>query len=82
VLDPAYHARLEHVFRDVFDDDSIVLTPAMTAQDVEGWNSLEHINLIIAVEREFRIKFATSEIVGLMNVGDFESIIARKSAEK
>ena len=50
-------ARLNEVFRDVFDDDSIVVKPATTADDIEDWDSLEHITLISAVEKEFGMKF-------------------------
>jgi len=55
----------QDVMRDVFDDDEIAVTPDMTAADVEGWDSLMHVNLIIAVEKHFGIKFATAEISGL-----------------
>lgn len=78
MTDPLVRSRLERVFHDVFDDDSLVLRPDMTAADVDGWDSLEHINLIIAVEREFKVKFATAEIVGLKNVGEFEAVLERK----
>ena len=54
--------RLQQIFRKVFGDSSIELRDDMTAPDIDGWDSLAHINLIIAVEREFKIKFATAEI--------------------
>jgi acyl carrier protein len=67
--------RLQEVFRDIFDDPTLVLRDDMTAQDIEGWDSLTHINLIIAVERKFGIKFATAEISRTkepgQNVGSF-----------
>jgi acyl carrier protein len=70
------------VFRNVFNDDDIVLTDAMTADDVDGWDSLTHINLIIAVERQFGVKFATAEISGLkaddQNIGTFLKLIQKK----
>jgi acyl carrier protein len=75
MADPAVHARLQDVFREVFDDDTIVIQPTTTASDIEAWDSLEHINLIIAVEREFDVKFRTGEIVGLRNVGEFEALL-------
>lgn len=78
MTDALVRSRLERIFQDVFDDDSLVLRPDMTATDVDGWDSLEHINLIIAVEREFKVKFATAEIVGLKNVGEFEALLERK----
>ena len=54
--------RLDRVFQDVFDDDTIHVTPKTTADDIEDWDSLEHITLISAVEREFRMKFKMGEI--------------------
>lgn len=73
------HARLTVIFRDTFDDDSIVLQPAMTADDVENWDSLTHINLIVAIEKEFRIRFTTAEVSGLKNVGDLEALVVTKT---
>ena len=72
----------QDVFREVFDDPDLVLADAMTAEDVPGWDSLAHINLIVAVERCFRIKFATAEISRLkekgQNVGTFLAMIQKK----
>jgi acyl carrier protein len=75
--DSAVHARLQRVFREVFDDESISITAETTAADIDAWDSLEHINLIIAVEREFKVKFRTGEITGLKNVGEFEALLER-----
>ncbi len=61
--------RLDRVFQDVFDDDTIHVTPKTTADDIEDWDSLEHITLISAVEREFRMKFKMGEISSMKNVG-------------
>ena len=68
--------RLDRVFQDVFDDDTIHVTPKTTADDIEDWDSLEHITLISAVEREFRMKFKMGEISSMKNVGEMASIIA------
>lgn len=68
-------ARLNKVFQDVFDDPSIRVTPQTTADDIEDWDSLEHITLISAVEREFRIKFKMGEISSMRNVGEMAGII-------
>lgn len=72
----------QQVFQDVFGDDTIVLTDAMTAADVPGWDSLGHLNLIIALEKRFGIKFATAEISRLkeegQNAGTLLELIARK----
>lgn len=77
---------MQDVFRDVFDDDALVLSDGTTAADVDGWDSLMHINLIIAVERRFGVKFATAEISGLkgegQNVGTFRQLVAKKLGEK
>jgi len=66
------------IFRMIFNDDSLVLNPQMTANDVEEWDSLNHINLIVAVEKEFEIKFTTKEISSMKNVGDFIGLIKKK----
>ena len=73
------YSRLNKVFRDVFDDDSITVNPKTTADDIEDWDSLEHITLISAVEREFRMKFKMGEISGMKNVGEMASIIAARA---
>jgi acyl carrier protein len=74
--------RMESVFREVFDDPALVLRDDMTANDVEGWDSLTHINLIIAIERALAIKFATAEIARLkasdQNVGSFLRLVESK----
>jgi acyl carrier protein len=74
--------RLQTVFRDVFDDDAIALQDSMTADDIEGWDSLMHINLIIAVEKRFGVRFAAAEIAGLktegQNIGTFTALLASK----
>lgn len=66
---------LNEVFRDVFDDESIVVTDETTADDIEDWDSLEHINLIAAVELEFGIKFNMGQVVTMKNVGEMADII-------
>lgn len=70
--------RLTGIFRDVFDDDSIALRDDMTAADVKDWDSLNHINLIVAVERAFHVRFTTQEVNNLANVGEFIALIVRK----
>ena len=71
--------RLDRVFQDVFDDDTIHVTPKTTADDIEDWDSLEHITLISAVEREFRMKFKMGEISSMKYVGEMASIIAARA---
>lgn len=72
--------RLTRVFRQVFDDPSIELTPEMTADDVDGWDSLSHVNLLIAVELEFGIEFKQNEIQRFANVGELMNCIETKLA--
>ena len=70
--------RLNEVFRDVFDDESITVNDQTTADDIEDWDSLEHINLMAAVESEFGIKFSMGQIVTMKNVGEMADIILQK----
>jgi acyl carrier protein len=70
--------RLTEVFRNTFGDDAIVLAPAMTADDIEGWDSVTHIALIYAVEDEFGVKFSTRDLEGLTCVGDLIDTITRR----
>ena len=72
------YARLNKVFRDVFDDDSITVNPKTTANDIEDWDNLEHITLISAVEKEFKMKFKMGEISSMKNVGEMASIVAAR----
>lgn len=69
------YSRLNEVFQDVFDDDSIEVGPETTSEDIEDWDSLEHINLVAAVEQEFGIKFTMAQVVGMKNVGEMVDII-------
>ena len=66
---------LNGVFRDVFDDESIEVNDETTSEDVDGWDSLEHINLIAAVEQEFGVKFNMGQVVSMKNVGEMVDII-------
>ncbi len=74
-MEEKIYERLNKVFRDIFDDDSIVVTAETTANDIEDWDSLEHINLVVAVEQEFGIKFSMKEVTGMKNVGEMVDII-------
>ena len=70
--------RLNDVFRDVFDDSSIVITDKTTSADIEDWDSIEHINLIGAVEDEFGLRFKMKEVSGMKNVGEMIDIISER----
>jgi acyl carrier protein len=73
-------SRLLSVFQDVFDDDTIVLDDSTTASDIEGWDSLAHIGLVIAIEREFSIRMAAKEVGDLKNVGQMIGLIENRTA--
>lgn len=73
------YARLAEIFQDVFDEDSIVVTPELSAKDVDGWDSLTHIRLMLTVEKAFKLKLSTSEIGKLENVGDLVKLIQARA---
>ncbi len=70
--------RLTEVFRDVFDDDSIEINENTTSADIEDWDSIEHINLVGAVEDEFGLRFKMKEVSGMKNVGEMLDIICER----
>ena len=74
--------QIQEVFREVFDDDDLTVTRETTAVDIEGWDSVMHIQLMIAIEQQFQIRFATAEISDLKedgrNLGDFIDLLSRK----
>jgi acyl carrier protein len=72
---------LLQIFRDVFDDDGMTIFPEMTAADYDDWDSLAQIQLIVAVERKFNIKFSTDEVLHLKNVGEFAAITEAKRSK-
>lgn len=73
------YERLNKVFRDVFDNEEICVNETTTANDIDDWDSLEHINLIVAIENEFGIKFTMGETTSLKNVGEMVSLIIKKT---
>lgn len=72
--------KLTGIFHDVFDDESIVVTAQLTATDVDEWDSLSHIRLVLAIEKKFGLKFSAAEVGRLKNVGEFVSMIQAKAA--
>jgi acyl carrier protein len=72
--------RLNEVFCRVFDDPALRIFEAMTSKDINGWDSLTHISLVVSVERAFGIKFTTKEVLTHKNVGEFVAAIERKQA--
>jgi acyl carrier protein len=73
---------LNDIFCSVFDDETIQLRPEMTANDVEGWDSFSHVNLILAIEERYRIRFAQRELLAFKNVGDLIKGIESKTLSR
>jgi acyl carrier protein len=73
-------SRLTPIFRDVFNDDTLTVSEGMTAADVATWDSLSNINMIIAVEKAFGVKFSIKDVRSLKNVGELLELIKRKAA--
>ena len=71
------YEKMTEIFRDVFDDESIVLSDETTADDIEDWDSLEQINLLMAIENTFGIKFRLADVSGLENVGSMVDLVQR-----
>ena len=75
---PEIYAQLTTIFHDVFDDDTLVLTPELTAASVPEWDSFNHINLIVAIETRLKIKFQTAELESVSTVGHLVDLIQKK----
>jgi acyl carrier protein len=71
--------KLTDIFRDLFDDPGLVLGPQLSAADVDGWDSLYHIRLMLTVQDTFKVKFSAFEIGNLKNVGDLANLIEIKT---
>jgi acyl carrier protein len=71
-------AEVSEIIRDVLDQPNLQISAATTARDVEGWDSFNHINIVVAVESRFGIKINTAEIEELKNVGEFVELVKRK----
>jgi acyl carrier protein len=77
-LDATLYAKLTQIFREVFEDEGIVLNPQSTADMTQGWDSLRHVRLMLTVEKTFDVKFAASEMVRVKNAADLVHLIERK----
>ena len=73
-------SRLTPIFRDVFNDNALVVTESLTAADVPTWDSLSNINMIVAVEKAFGARFSIKDVRALKNVGELLELIKRKAA--
>lgn len=71
--------KLTSILRDVFDSDDVVATPELTAQKVEGWDSLGNVRLFLEIERVFSIRFSAVETTSLKNVGELVAVIEKKT---
>jgi len=69
---------VQHIFRDIFDDDNLIIEDSTSAEDIEDWDSLNHINLVSAIEKEFGIRFALGELESLKDVGAMIDLMIEK----
>ena len=74
------YQKLTEILQDVFDDDTLVARPDLTADQVLGWDSFAHLRLIFSVEKAFGVNFAASQIAALKNVGDLADLVGSKVA--
>lgn len=72
--------RLTGIFRTLFNDPGLQLRDDLTARDVDGWDSLNHVNLMILIEEEFGVRFTTGEVSALQDVGELKRLLAAKAA--
>ena len=79
-MTPQDTSRLTGIFRTLFNDPTLELRDDLTARDVDGWDSLNHVNLMILIEDEFRVRFTTSEVSSLQDVGELKRLLAVKTA--
>ena len=70
------------IFRQIFDNETLTLTPQTTAQDIAEWDSFNHINILVAVECHFGIKFNIAEVENVKNIGDMMELIQKKLSQK
>jgi acyl carrier protein len=81
MTEPEIYHQVNAVFRDVFDDPLIEVTASTSAADIPDWTSFNHVSLIVACEEKFGIRFSTSDIEALKNVGELVAVIGRKLAK-
>lgn len=74
-MEEKIYEKLNEIFRDIFDDEDIVVTPETNSDSIEDWDSLEHINLVVAIEKAFDLKFSMDEVTGMKDVGEMVEII-------
>lgn len=72
------YEKLNEIFQDIFDDDDIIVNEATNAEDIDDWDSLAQISLVVSIEKEFKIKFKPAEIAEFHNVGDMVALIEER----
>jgi acyl carrier protein len=82
MTDPELYTALNEIFRQVLDDDTIALSPEMTAEDVAGWDSMNHIFIVVEIEKRFGIKFQAAEMEELKNVGELAALVRQKAGAR
>jgi len=82
MTDPELYTELNDVFRQVLDDPTIALTPETTADDVDDWDSMNHIFIVVELEKRFGVKFQAAEMEELKNVGELAALVREKIARK
>jgi acyl carrier protein len=80
VLKPKDLEKLQSIFREVFDRPDLTIYDSMQAKDVDGWDSLNHVTLIMAIEEGFRVRFSTREVMSFQNVGEMIACLDKKMA--
>ena len=80
-MEEKIYERLNEIFQDVFDDEDIVVDPGTNSDTIEDWDSLEHINLVVAIEKAFGLKFSMDEVTGMKNVGEMVEIIKARGTK-
>jgi acyl carrier protein len=80
-MNPAIMAELEPIFSDILDLPNLKLGPESDASNVEGWDSLAHVNIVMAIEKRFKIRFALGELQDLKNVGEMVELIEKKTGQ-
>jgi acyl carrier protein len=82
MTEPEIYDALNQVFRQVLENDAITLAPAMTAEDVEGWDSMNHIFIVVELEKRFGVKFQAAEMEEMQNVGELAGLVRQKLARQ
>ncbi|MBQ1285551.1 MAG: acyl carrier protein [Lachnospiraceae bacterium] len=81
MMEEKIYETLNEIFQDVFDDEDIVVDAGTNSDTIEDWDSLEHINLVVAIEKAFGLKFSMDEVTGMKNVGEMVEIIKARGTK-